>query len=283
VDPGQQFVLDLIDRAGTQRALTDKLKVPASTVRSWKKNGVIEPSHWPDIKRFYGLTPPAQPAPPAQPEPPAPPPPQPASPAPPPELHINSCAADGPMLPFASATEMLRAHQLMFGAAGQRCAEIVLDWAPRLFTTPIDPLTVRIVLAPVEIGPYNRHRGYHAGDGSTAFILLNRHHVRLGSGGPEIVDEQALVDVIVHELTHTRQKQLFRANGWSARSGNGVHRDRGWYTAVAEACPNYLGVPLPQSVWPTGRRTRAGTLTEVEMTHWPNSIRELAQRGDPRL
>ena len=91
------------------------------------------------------------------------------------------------------------------------------------------------------------------------------------------------MDVIVHELTHTRQQQLFQANDWSFRRGNGTHRDLGWYTAVAEACPNYLGVPLPQSVWPTGRRTRPGTLTEVEMTHWPASIRELAQRYDPRL
>src|SRR4051812_26505993 len=70
--------------------------------------------------------------------------------APPTELHMNKCA-DGFMLPFASAAEMLRAHQLMFGAAGQLCAEIVLDWAPRLFAAPIDPLTVRVVLAPVEL------------------------------------------------------------------------------------------------------------------------------------
>jgi hypothetical protein len=131
------------------------------------------------------------------------------------------------MLPFASAAEMVRAHQLMFGEAGQRCAEIVLDWAPRLFAAPIDPLTVRIVLAPVEIGPYNRHRGYCAGDESASFILLNRHHVRLGVSGPEIVNDRALVDVIVHELTHTRQQQLFQANGWSFKRGSGTHRETG--------------------------------------------------------
>jgi hypothetical protein len=190
--------------------------------------------------------------------------------------HYESCAHEllCKACRGASAAEMLRAHQLMFGAAGQLCAEIVLDWAPRLFAAPIDPLTVRIVLAPVELGPYNRHRGYQAGDGSTAFILLNRHHVRLRSGGLEIIDDQALVDVIVHELTHTRQHQLFQTNGWAAREGNGVHRDLGWYTAVAEACPNYLGVPLPPSVWPTGRRTRPGTLTEVEIA-WRAGSRPL--------
>ena len=63
----------------------------------------------------------------------------------------------------------------------------------------------------------------------------------------------------------------------------GAHRDLGWYTAVAEACPRYLGFELPRSIWPTGPRTREGTLTEVEMCHWPNSLRALAEAGDPRL
>src|SRR4051812_22341174 len=68
------------------------------------------------------------------------------------ELHINSCASEEctlckrrpAMLPFESASEMLRTHDIMFGRAGRTCAEIVLDWAPRLFAVPIDPLTVRI-------------------------------------------------------------------------------------------------------------------------------------------
>ena len=61
------------------------------------------------------------------------------------------------MQPFKSAKQMRDAHQAMFGDAGRKAAEIVLEWAPRLFAVPIDPLTVRVVLAPVEIGPYNKH------------------------------------------------------------------------------------------------------------------------------
>jgi hypothetical protein len=57
----------------------------------------------------------------------------------------------------------------MFGAAGRTCAELVLHWAPILFAAPLDPLAIRVVLAPVEIGPYNKHRGYHHGDGTKAF------------------------------------------------------------------------------------------------------------------
>jgi hypothetical protein len=51
----------------------------------------------------------------------------------------------------------------------------------------------------------------------------------------------------------------------------------------AEAAPKYLGVTFPQTSWPTGARTRPGTLTETEATHWPGSLRRLAQAGDERL
>ena len=62
-----------------------------------------------------------------------------------------------------------------------------------------------------------------------------------------------------------------------------MHRDPAWFSAVAEAAPKYLGVSYPRSSWPTGPRTRKGTLTEVQMTHWPQSLRALAQADDPRL
>ena len=47
--------------------------------------------------------------------------------------------------------------------------------------------------------------------------------------------------------------------------------------------PRYLGVEVPPSLWPTGTRTREDTLTEVEMTHWPDTIRLLALSRDERL
>ena len=81
------------------------------------------------------------------------------------------------MKPFASADQMITAHELMFGAAGRTCAELVLRWAPILFAVPLDPLSIRVVSAPIEMGPYNQHTGYHHGDGSEAFILANRHHI----------------------------------------------------------------------------------------------------------
>jgi hypothetical protein len=76
---------------------------------------------------------------------------------------------------------------------------------------------------------------------------------------------------------------LLREHGWEMKRG--AHRDLGWYTAVAEACPRYLGVEMPRSAWPVGPRSRKdqGKLTEVEVTHWPASLRQLAKDGDLRL
>jgi hypothetical protein len=185
---------------------------------------------------------------------------------------------------------MLDAHEQMFGEAGRQCAEIVLRWARSLFAVPLDTLNIRVVLAPVELGPYNRHLGYCAGgEGEAAFILGNRHIVRLEAGTLVLVQNlEQCTDFIIHELTHHRQLQLEAAHAddpnWE-RKRAGTHRNRGWYQAIAEACPNYLGVEFPSSSWPTGPRPKKGThpLSEVEAGHWPASFRGLIRAGDPRL
>jgi hypothetical protein len=187
------------------------------------------------------------------------------------------------MKSFTSRDQMLDAHEAMFGAAGRQAAEIVLQWAPRLFAVPLDPLSIRVVLAPVEMGPYNRHGGYYMDAGPQDFILGNRHQVEFDEAGDLVLtDAQGLTDFIVHELTHARQAQVMKANGWT-RKGRGTHRDKGWYTAIAEAAPKYLDVEVPKAAWPKGWRPRKGGLTEPEMTHWPEAIRTLVEGSDPRL
>jgi hypothetical protein len=191
------------------------------------------------------------------------------------------------MKPFRTPEEMLDAHEAMFGEAGRQCAEVVLKWATTLFAVPLDTLNIRVVLAPVELGPYNRHTGYHYGRDEGTFILGNRHIVQLHNGILVLTKKShgflnRFEDFIVHELTHARQHQLLREHPDWKRT-RGAHRDLGWYTAIAEASPKYLGFDLPRSLWPTGPRTRKGTLTEVEMTHWPDSLRMLAMMDDPRL
>jgi len=194
------------------------------------------------------------------------------------------------MKPFRSSEEMLDAHEAMFGEAGRQCAEVVLKWATTLFAVPLEVLNIRVVLAPVELGPYNRHAGYcYGGEGKGALILGNRHVVTFKRGTLALIKPaesnlSGYENFIVHELTHIRQAQLLREHkgewGWSQTGGN-VHRDKGWYAAIAEACPNYLGVELPESVWP--KRNNPDTLTEPEMSHWPASIRDLVEADDPRL
>jgi hypothetical protein len=148
---------------------------------------------------------------------------------------------------------------------------------------PLDPLSIRVVLAPYELGPYNRSTGYYKDAGEQDFILGNRHHCRFNAVGDlELRDVQRLTDFIVHELTHARQAQLMKANGWMFGS-RGVHRDRGWYTAISEAAPRYLNVEVPEALWPKGQRAQKGRLTETALTHWPASIRDLVEAKDPRL
>jgi hypothetical protein len=152
---------------------------------------------------------------------------------------------DRAVKPFRRAEQMLDAHELMFGVAGRQCAKVILRWATILFAVPLDALNIRIVLAPVELDPYNRHAGYHYKPGEGAFIPGNRHIVDLKTGMLVLKQHEAesllagLEDFIVHELTHARQAQLEREHGWKRTRGD--HRDLGWYAAVAEACPQAAG------------------------------------------
>ena len=168
------------------------------------------------------------------------------------------------MIPFRSPQEMLDAHRQMFGDAGRQCAEMVLRWAATLFAEPLDALNIRVVLAPVELGPYNRHSGYCAGgEGQAAFILGNRHIVALRRHTLALVGSlEYCEDFIVHEMTHHRQQQLEAAHAcdpaWK-RTARGPHQCRGWYAAISEACPKYLGVGSHSGRGPPGRDRRKAT------------------------
>jgi hypothetical protein len=180
-------------------------------------------------------------------------------------------------------------HEQMFGSAGRYCAEVVATWAPKLFAEPIDPLSLRIVLAPVEIGPYNKHIGYAAT--SHGLILGNRHICGFGSDNDIVLvrDEQWVADFLVHELCHYRQALLLAClPGAKVDATRGSHRDIGWYTALAEASPRYLGVefcaPSRKSVRVKAEGYKHGKVGKVEdpdrmsesdAAHWPHSMRSL--------
>ena len=164
----------------------------------------------------------------------------------------------------------------------------MLKWAPTLFAIPLDPLAFRVILAPREMGGYNQHCAY--ANTEAGFILLNRHCCHFDHEQRQQIALSADVeDVLVHELTHTRQAMLL---GTHHIGGSRVpHRDPGWYEAVSEACPRYLGIEFPRSTWPAWKSVRRGksvikervkgTLDEVSVGHWPQAVRALA--GDPRL
>lgn len=197
------------------------------------------------------------------------------------------------MKPFASDSEMIETHERMFGEAGRVCAELVCRYA-KLFDEPLEALNIRVVLAPVEIGPYNRHYGYIYSS-SFHFILGNRHICGFDKDGVLVLrrDKWLGEDFIVHELTHYRQDSLLAQHSWPQNRDRGVHRDCGWYAAIAEAAPRYLGVAFPERIWPklkSVRKAKSVTkqqdptrLTEVEVTHWPDSFRNLIEEKDSRF
>jgi hypothetical protein len=198
--------------------------------------------------------------------------------------------------PFSCDPEMIDTHERMFGEAGRVCAEIICKHAGVLFDEPLDPYKIRMVLAPVELGPYNRHYGYTY-ESADAFhlILGNRHICRLDKDGVMTLMESKIhvEDFIVHEMTHHRQVRLIGNNGWKISDARACHRDKGWYTAISEAAPRYLGVEFPEAIWPKmiskriGKRVRKvedpTRISEVEACHWPDSFRKLKKAGDKRL
>lgn len=186
--------------------------------------------------------------------------------------------------PFASADEMVSHHVTMYGSIGQIAAEAVLRYAS-LFPG-LNPLDFRILLAPVELRPYNKHIGYTVSRRRQAhaprYILGNRHVCRWQDDGSIglACDHQFMIDFLVHEMTHHRQADILLRDG--IRQNRGSHRDRGWYRAIEEAAPAYLGVEFPSERWPR-QKTRNGRLTEVETCRWPHTFRELIANRDTRL
>jgi hypothetical protein len=192
---------------------------------------------------------------------------------------------------FKSAKAMLEAHEAMFGEPGRIFAELVIKHANTLFKVPLDALNVRVVLAPIELGPYGKHSGYCAECDTGGFILANRNHCIITRDGIALHNEgvhgdiyKRAEDFIVHELTHQRQRMLLRENKWKVNRSRGAHRDLGWFWAVAEGAKNYLGIeikpehfPIKKSVRMDGKVVkvhRPGAMTEPQMCHWPAGVRE---------
>jgi len=147
-----------------------------------------------------------------------------------------------------------------------------------------------VILAPIEMGAYNRHDGWYGPrKGQAGVILVNRHHVG-GSDWFNIKDVDSFRDVLIHEMTHAYQTEVVLK--WNRpKFGRGPHRHESWFEAVSFAAPAVLGVELPRSVWPSRKsvrvggsiqkENRVGHFTEVEFTHWPAGLRKAIDRAQP--
>jgi hypothetical protein len=156
------------------------------------------------------------------------------------------------MQPFKSADQMLDAHEAMFGAAGKQAAEIVLEWAPQLFAEPLNPLSVRVVLAPVEL---DRLTATPAVTPRSAPELRSRQPPSVPFLRRQVVLNEPQGFGTLSSTSWRTAARLHccastRVNRAGLNTSASAHRDKGWYSAIAEAAPNYLGVEVPADVWP---------------------------------
>jgi hypothetical protein len=183
-------------------------------------------------------------------------------------------------MPPLSESDQRFIYTAMYGDTTGNFIVDSLIWIQRFCYPSVECSTLRILLAPHEMSPYNRFAGYcHAASG---YILFNRHRVNLHCDGIDIGGYQSFFETLVHEVAHARQSQLLKENmgrrGWAQHRGH--HRDRGWYYAVAEAFPALFNRVLTEDCMPifTSKRSsngspipclKEGALSETDLCSFP--------------
>jgi hypothetical protein len=200
---------------------------------------------------------------------------------------------------MATIREYRAAARTMYGLEVGDFIYDTLEWAAAAAFGGRVTAARPVILAPVEMGPYNRHAGWYGPRqlGQPGPILVNRHHVAVNvDDWFAVTSPDSLRDTLVHELTHAYQHEVVMVRDGGDKTldpTRGPHRCRSWYEAVATAAPAVLGVEIPAECWPLKKSARRngkvvkiipeGTVSEVEMTHWPGSIRCALQDGTLNL
>lgn len=142
------------------------------------------------------------------------------------------------------------------------------------------------IILTTAMSPYNKMSGWYSPKSNTIEIVRQHCEPKDGSIVPKRKKE--LLALLAHELCHVYQ---YKALGGSLGS-RGPHRCSSWYEAVTSASPTVCGVDIKglckplKSVRVQGKVKKVrneDSLSEPELTHWPLSIIELVEAGDPRL
>ncbi|NQZ75050.1 MAG: hypothetical protein HRT61_02915 [Ekhidna sp.] len=171
---------------------------------------------------------------------------------------------------------------------GGKIGDILYDFAIELceksFKNKISP-EIPIILT-TAMSPYNRFAGWYSDKSHT--IELARHYCYHGSDGIRARSIPEMLATLAHEFCHVYQYQVLGGR----ISARGPHRCKSWYQSITLASPFVCGVDIEGICIPS-KSVREGekvykvnnpnSLTEVELTHFPDSIIKLAKADDRRL
>lgn len=165
---------------------------------------------------------------------------------------------------------------VLYGFLEKLCSEA--------FENTISP-EIPIILTTAQ-SAYNRFEGWYNHTANT--IELVRYHSKSTKDGIVPRSIPKILMTLAHEFCHVYQYQVLGGKTGS----RGAHRCRSWYDAITKASPFVTGVDIDGICKPL-KSERVGnnvrkvsnpeSLTEVELTHFPDSIFKLIKKKDNRI
>jgi len=142
------------------------------------------------------------------------------------------------------------------------------------------------IILTTAMSSYNRFSGNYLPEANT--IQIVNHHCHISNGKISPINWSKMLETLAHELCHAYQHQHLGGNIGS----RGPHRCKSWYQAIIKASPYVCGVDIASLCKPlksvrVGKKVKKiknkNSLTESELTHWPQSIIDLLNKNDNRI
>ena len=177
------------------------------------------------------------------------------------------------------------ALNLLYGGnIGDTLYDFANELCEKSFDNKISP-EIPIILT-TAMSPYNRFSGWYSEKSNT--IELVRYFCYHGKDGIMVRSIPEILATLAHEFCHVYQRQVLKCK----TASRGPHRCKSWYQSITLASPFVCGVNIDGICKPfksvrEGKKIHKNanpeSLTEVELTHFPESLISLAKAKDKRL